>query len=192
MPDVARLARGAAGAIAVLAAFVAVALASRAPIGKPATGSELRLALRTAHARIEVCRERSDEELERLPAHFRVRRECEETAIDYRLTLDVDGARRIDRVVSHRGVRRTRPLAVDVAIPLSAGSRQVEISFVPELPALLSRVQRGEGDSQSLGAQFATLPAPRFSARLEFVTGRAELVVLDESGRFRRSAAPGP
>ena len=190
MPDPARLAWAAAGAAATLAIVAGVAFASRTAIGEPATGSELRLALRAAHARLEICRERSDEELAKLPAHFRVRKECEETAIDYRLTLDVDGERRIDQVISHRGVRRTRPLAIDESISLPTGVHQIAVAFVPEPPASLADSTKAEEVSPSFRTQFAALPASRFSERVQLVAGRAELLVLDENGQIRRGGLP--
>jgi hypothetical protein len=195
MPELERIAWGAAGGTAAIALVAGVAFASRAEIGADPAGSELRLALRAAHARLEICHERSDEELARLPAHFRVRKECDEVAVDYRLTLAVDGELRVDRTISHRGVRRTRPLAVDEAVALATGRHRVELAFVPVLPPELAAGveidQDGEADgdepeeSDSLRASFAALAAPRFAAEVDFRAGRAELLVLDESGILR-------
>lgn len=209
MPDLGRWARVSGGAAFALGAVAAVALASRLPVGADPGHAELRLALRTAAARLEVCRERSDEELERLPAHFRVRRECDEIPVDYRLTVEVDGESRLDRVVSHRGVRRTRPLAVDEAFTVQPGRRRVEIAFLPVPPSRLAaaaseggrepeddeddegdgddgEVDRGRGE---LAEAFAALAAPRLAAEIEFRPGRAELIVLGESGVLERGGA---
>jgi hypothetical protein len=203
MPELRGILWGAAGAGVAVALVTGVALASRAEIGVPAPASELRLALRAAHARLEICSERSDDELAELPAHFRVRRECEEVAVDYRLTLVMDGVSRIDRRVSHRGVRRTRPLAVDEAIPVAAGRHRVELVFVPEPPPEMDSddvegeeddADDGEGEDESarLRAAFAALAAPRFAAEIDFRAGRAELLVLDEKGAFRLAGGVPP
>ena len=210
MSELRRWARVSAGAAFAVAAVAAVALASRLPVGTDPGHAELRLALRTAAARLEVCRERSDEELERLPAHFRVRRECDEIPVDYRLTVAVDGRTLLDRAVSHRGVRRTRPLAVDEALAVQPGRRRVEIAFVPVPPSRLAvaasederepdedaeddehdehgeEATRGE---REIAEAFAALAAPRLAAEIEFRPGRAELFVLGEGGVLERGGA---
>jgi hypothetical protein len=203
VPDLRRIGWAIAGGATVITVMAGVALASRVEVGGAASGSELRLALRATRARLEICRERSDEELASLPAHFRLREECEEVAVDYRLTVAVDGESRFDRVVSHRGVRRTRPLAVDESFALPAGRHRIDLAFSPEEPAALvgegaaehggRQVDEERGDgTEPLRAAFAALPSPRFSATIDFAAGRAELLVLDEGVAFRRAAfAPG-
>lgn len=138
MPELRGWARGTVGAAAALAAIAGVALASRMPVGDDAKHAELRLALRAPDARLEICRDRSAEELERLLAHFRVARVCDEIPVDYRLTVEIDGTGRLDRVLRHRGARRTRPLAVDEALEVAPGPRRVAIRFAPIPPAALA------------------------------------------------------
>jgi hypothetical protein len=132
--DLRALARAAAGAAAALGLVAALGAIAHCPLGEPPRESALRLALRTQQAKLEVCRDRTAEELARLPAHMRQRRLCRPTAVDYRLTVEVDGARRLERVIAHRGVRRNRPLVVDELIRVAPGLRRVAIEFVPIPP----------------------------------------------------------
>lgn len=182
MPELARWGIGALRVAVPLALMGAIAAIAHLPVGEPAPGSALRLALRTAAARVEVCRDRTAAELAALPAHMRQPRVCTETAVDYRLTVAIDGAARLDRRVEHRGVRRTRPLAVDAELPLPAGRHRVTVDFLPIDPPA--------------GAA-ATLPAPRFDAEIDFAPGRVALLSLTAGGELEvvgaaaLSAAPG-
>lgn len=186
MPELARWGIRALRVVVPLAMMSAVAAIAHLPVGEPASGSALRLALRTAAARVEVCRDRTAAELAALPAHMRQVRICTETAVDYRLTVAVDGAARLDRRVEHRGVRRTRPLAVDAELPVAAGRHRVTVDFLPIDPPAEAA---------------ATLPAPRFDAEVDFAAGRVVLLSLGAKGELgvlgasidaaALSAAPG-
>ncbi len=169
-------------AIAPVALMAATALLARAPTGTPATGSELRVALSTAHGRIEICRTPSEQELAALPAHMRARRICEETAPDYLLKIAIDGEPRLDRRIVPQGVRRTRPLAIDAALRLPAGTHRVEIELAP---APLEVALEGEA-----AEAFEHLPAASFDRRLDFEPGRILLVTLGENGELHPVTAP--
>ncbi len=189
MSEVERWLARAAGAAAALAIVAGVALASRAEMGEPARGAELRLALRAARARLEICRQRTAEELARLPAHLRAPEDCDEVAIDYRLVVEIDGERRLDQVVSHRGVRRTRPLAVEEAVAIPPGRHGLEVTFLPVRPPELGETsanQPGEGHSgDSWLEAFRALPAPRLVGQVDFRSGRAVLVTLADDGTLQ-------
>jgi hypothetical protein len=190
MPEGRALVRGLAGGAVALALVAGVALASRVEIGAPPRGAELRLALRAARARVEICRERSADELARLPAHLRAAEDCDELAIDYRLTVDIDRVRRLDRTVSHRGVRHTRPLAVEEDLEVSPGRHRVGAHFTPVRPAELE-ASRDEGDETATAADarllaaFDALPAAGLVEEVDFTSGRALLVTLGEDGALR-------
>lgn len=189
MPELRRLLSRLAGGAAALAIFAAVALASRAELGTPPRRSELRLALRAERARLEVCRQRSAEELARLPAHLRALEDCDELAIDYRLTVDIDGEKLLDQVVSHRGVRRTRPLAIEQALAVSPGEHRVGLAFAPILPPELGERAledtAGKSTREPLREAFRALPAPALRQDLDFQAGRAVLVTLTDDGALR-------
>jgi hypothetical protein len=185
VPELARWGIRALRVAVPLALIGAIAAIAHLPVGEPAPGSALRLALRTAAARVEVCRDRTAAELAALPAHMRQVRVCTETAVDYRLSVAIDGVARLDRRVEHRGVRRTRPLAVDAELPLAAGRHRVTVDFLPIDPP-----------AEAAG----TLPAPTFDAEVEFAPGRVALLSLAASGELgivgsgtaaALSAAPG-
>ena len=112
-------------AVAIAAGAIwAVEALGRAEVGREPQDGAIRLTLRSSQARIEICRDRSAEELAKLPAHMRTQRVCDDVAIDYRLSLDVDGRREFGEVLSHSGLRRTRPLVAKSSSSTSpSGSR---------------------------------------------------------------------
>jgi hypothetical protein len=192
MLDGRTLLKGLAGGAVALGLVAGVALASRVEIGAPPRRAELRLALRAARARLEICRARSADELARLPAHLRAAEDCDELAVDYRLTVDVDGVRRLDRTVSHRGVRHTRPLAVEEDLEVSPGRHRIEARFTPVRPAELESSRRDEEQEDDEAAArarlldaFDALAAPGLVEEVEFRSGRAVLVTLGEDGVLR-------
>jgi hypothetical protein len=163
---IARLLAGLALALAVMAAVSALA---HLPVGAARSDAALRVALRTARARVEVCRDLTAAELAALPAHMRQPRTCAETAVDYRLTVSVDGAPRLERRLAHRGVRRTRPLVAEELLPLPAGAHRVRVTLEPLDPPP--------------GAE--NLPRPVFDQSLEFAAGRIRLLAYDDDTGLR-------
>jgi hypothetical protein len=140
-------------------------------IGQPPTDAGLRLSLRTALARIEVCRDRSPEELAALPAHMRQPRLCRETAINYRLKVLVDGNERLARIVTHRGIRRTRPLVVDELLTLPPGQHDLAVTF--------QAVPHAEESAASGGIPTGALPDYALERSVRFETGRIRLLRLE-------------
>lgn len=151
-----------------------VALLARLPLGEPPEASA-RLAWRTARGRIEICRAPTESELAQLPQHMRPPETCTETALDYRLRVEVDGALRLDRVVAPGGLRRTRPLAVEATIPVSPGAHRLAVSFEPVPPKDLD-----EGSASDLAA----LPVYRLETEARVTAGRILLLTLDERERL--------
>ena len=192
MPDPGRALRAAGGGLASAFILAATALLSHWPAGRPAQSSELRLAMRSAIARLEHCRERTADELAALPAHLRAPRVCSETAIDYRIVVLIDGEIRLDRVVRHGGVRRTRPLTIDRALAVEPGRHSVDIRFEPDSrPLGDAAMERESGESEdepgSAGRderddEVARLPHLRLTTVMTFQTGRARLVRIGEGG----------
>ena len=107
-------------AIVPVALMAATALLARAPIGTPAAGSELRVALSTAHGRIEICRTPGEQELAALPAHMRAQRICEETAPDYLLKK---GRERLQQHLLRRDpITRLLHVALAVSTPIATAT----------------------------------------------------------------------
>jgi hypothetical protein len=169
-------------AVVSVALMAATALVARAPIGEPAPDAELRVALSTAHGRIEICRTPSEEELSALPVHMRAPRICAETAPDYRMRIAIDGEPRLDQRIVPQGVRRTRPLAVDASLRLAPGPHRIRIDFGPAPLELALDEETAEA--------FAHLPAASFDEELGFAAGRILLVSLGEDGRLRPVLPP--
>jgi len=157
-----------------------VALGARLPLGEPPAGSALRVALRTAQGRIEICHEPTAAEVAGLPAHMRPLASCEETALEYRLRVAIDGEERIARTVTPAGWRRTRPLAFDATLHAPAGSRRVAVEFLPIEPP---------GLAAEAAERFAQLPRLELDRIVELEAGRIALVLLDDRGELRLRTA---
>jgi hypothetical protein len=186
MPEIRRILARLAGAAAALAIVLGGALASRAQIGQPPSHAELRLALRAASARLEVCRDRTAQELATLPAHLRQLQDCDEQAIDYRLAVQIDDQPGSDRLVSHSGVRHTRPLAIESAMKVTPGRHRVRVAFEPVRPAGFDDAPvDDDAAALRLLTAFRGLPSPRLDQAIDFAAGRAVLVTLDEDGALR-------
>ncbi len=120
----------AAGLALVVVLMVGLVWASNAPMTtNPSPDPRLRLAWSARPERIEKCRQQSEEELARLPAHMRQPVACEGTTAEYRLQVRIEGALVADRVVRGGGLRRDRRLYVFEEIVLPAGEAAVDVTF---------------------------------------------------------------
>ena len=120
------------------AAAVALGLGAMAAIVKGAympitlRGSDqamLRLAWSARPERIERCRQQSEAELARLPAHMRQPVVCEGASAQYRLTVRDEGRLVAERVVHGGGLRQDRRLYIFQELPLDPGDRRIEVRF---------------------------------------------------------------
>lgn len=166
--------RGLVVAVVSLLGGLALATLSRLAVGTPAAEAMVRVAVRTTKARVETCRERGPQELAALPAHLRAPLDCEVVAVDYRLTVVVDGTTRADVVLHHGGVRHSRPLIVDEALAVVPGRHQLEVSLRPELGDVPQAANAG------LASKLAALPAYSLDQQVDLVAGRIALVTLGE------------
>jgi hypothetical protein len=89
----------------------------------------LRLAWSARPERIERCRQQSEAELARLPAHMRQPVVCEGASAQYRLTVRDDGRLVAERVVHGGGLRQDRRLYIFQEVPLNPGDRRIEVRF---------------------------------------------------------------
>jgi hypothetical protein len=120
----------AAGAALGLAATAAIVWGANAPI--TVHGSDqaiLRLAWSARPERIESCRQLSEEELARLPAHMRQPVVCEGASAQYRLTVRHEGRVVADEIVHGGGLRQDRRLYVFHELPLDPGKGSIEVRF---------------------------------------------------------------
>ena len=146
LADLPRLALQLAVALGILLGVEALA---HLPLGAPAEGAAIRLAVRTAAGKIEICREVPAAELAQLPIHMRRPRICEEQPVPYRLTLHVDGVPVHAIRAERRGMRGDRPLVIDDLVAIRAGRQELFVSLEPEVPpgtpaAIADALPRGE------------------------------------------------
>jgi hypothetical protein len=158
----------------------------------------LRLAWSAAPERIEDCRQRSEEELAKVPQHMRQAIVCEGSTASYRMLVRIDGALVVDRVVRGGGLRHDRRLYVLEEVAVEPGEVTVDVRF--------DRIEADPGgiaDHPAAGSlparDTAMRPAPRgeyipprlsLERRLRFLSGEAILVTY--SPESRALAAVGP
>jgi len=131
---VSRMAR-AVGAVVGATLVVAIAGLSRLPVGMDgADHGVVRLSWRLQGVRIETCRQRTEEELEALPAHMRLPEECTGRIAEYELNVSVDGLAAIHDTVLPSGARHDRPLYVLRNVAVEPGPHDVAIRFDALLP----------------------------------------------------------
>ncbi len=181
-PAAARMATWAlrAGVTAVLLAGVVVA--GQIPFGKPSDKAVARLALRTVHTRLEVCRDRTAEELATLPTHMRQPRVCEGISPTYRLVLEVDGREVLTAEADAGGARGDRPLIVDEEVEVDPGYRQLRVSMAP--------VQTNAALDEASSAAWAEIPRYGLEQSVELTAGHITLVVLDQDANRLKIYSP--
>jgi hypothetical protein len=169
MPDgrLARSARFVLQLAVALGILLGVEALAHLPLGQPPAGAAIRLAIRTAAGKIEICRDVPPEELARLPVHMRQPRLCEEQPVIYRLTLRVDGAVVHSVRAERRGMRGDRPLVIDDLVAVAAGRRTLVVTLEPEVP---------EGTAP---AAAGALPRGELARTVDLPAGRIALVTWE-------------
>ena len=153
------------GVVPTVLVLAAIGWGSRAPYDAP--GSEialLRFSWRMQSAESQVCRDRTQAELDELPAHMRTPQVCESRPLVYRLESSIDGREADVRLVRAAGARGDRPLVVWEEIPLTPGAHRVSIRFLRD---------GGDGSERI-----------EYEGTVEAVPGRIVLVTLDAAGRL--------
>lgn len=152
--------------------FGAVAVLGQIPFGETPKEASLRLALRTTDARVEICRDRTPEELDALPAHMRQPRACDWHVLPYRLHVRLGGETVLDRVLEPRGARSDRPLVFDHQLAVEPGAATLAVSFAP--------VESAADDADSdLGAALSQAARYQLEQPVRLEPGRITLVRLD-------------
>lgn len=152
-------------------------------MGAPPDHGVLRLAWRITSQKVSVCRERSREELEKLPPHMRLPRVCSDHLLPYVLTVTVDGEQRLLRRVEAAGAHSDRPIYIQEDLPLPPGRHAVAIAFEPDLKT----AQHAKESDQGTAMREALSRARRFrfAAPLELARNRVTLVqLLEQQGEF--------
>ena len=109
--------------------------------------AQLRLSLSARPERVERCRELSDEELARLPAHMRLRTQCEGYSARYRLAITVDGHQLAADTLRGGGLRHDRPLHVFQEHDVAPGRQRVTVETLLPLGGISADAAAGEAAS---------------------------------------------
>lgn len=112
--------------------FGLIAATSQIPYGQIQSDSQLRLSWRLPGQVSRVCRDRTQLELEALPAHMRTPQDCTVTSLSYQLKLSIDGKTLLNERLSPKGLHLDRPLMVDKVLDVSPGAHTLSVSLLPE------------------------------------------------------------
>jgi hypothetical protein len=170
--------RARAGAtLIVVLMTVGIGWLARAPYQPPgAEDALLRLSWRLRAPAADVCRPRTQAELDALPAHMRTPEVCEKRSTVYRLVVQLDSLVADSTRVLQGGARADRPLFVLRERRVAPGRHRVRIDFAPE-----------NGDPSGLVRPLS------LDTVLQMESGAVVLITLDtEASRFlvRRSVQP--
>lgn len=139
------------GVLLAIGATVALARASSVALSPHGEQAVLRLAWTARPERIEDCRQQSDEELEKLPAHMRQSLACVGTTATYRLEVRWNDRVILQQIVRGGGIRHDRPLYVFRNIDLPPGDAAIRVVFArvePLTPAARGNTSPGERDDE--------------------------------------------
>ena len=106
--------------------------------------AQLRLSLSARPERVERCRELTDEELAKLPAHMRLRTKCEGYSARYLLRVRLDERQLALDTLRGGGLRHDRPLHVFNEHEVSPGRQRVLV----EVTRIDEGIARTEEDSR--------------------------------------------
>jgi hypothetical protein len=116
--------------------------------------AQLRLSLSARPERVERCRELSDDELAKLPAHMRLRTQCEGYSARYQLRIELAERRLTMDTLRGGGLRHDRPLHVFREYDVTPGRQRIQVE--------VTRVDEGistteEHDRENRGTRSDTL-----------------------------------
>lgn len=131
--------------ISALGLVALLALLSGVPYAaEPARGALVRLSWRARGERVRRCRQPTDAEVAKLPAHMRPREICERGVTPYRLHVTIDDSVAVDAVVRAGGAESDRPLFVFAEVPVTPGAHRLAIVFEREEPDHKNPVNQDE------------------------------------------------
>jgi hypothetical protein len=150
-----------------LAAMYWLALAPYAPQGSDT--SLLRLSWRMRGEIEEECRERSEEELEKIPVHMRTARVCEREAVAYELKVSIDGRDVLALHLIAAGAKGDRPIYVLEEFPLEPGAHRIRVALEAD------HGDDDDDDDEDEKGEARTV----LDEMVQFEKGRIHLVTLD-------------
>lgn len=177
------------GLVVVVVALLGLRWMSDVPVSTSA-GDEavLRVAFRLRPERVEVCRDRTPDELAGVPMHMRQLQLCVGQSATYRLEVRRDDAVLVDEVVHGGGLRRDRPIYVSREWLVPPGVADVEVRLSREEP---------QAREDTLHREQATrgVEPLAFEEHLVFAPRKVVLVTYDEERRVldvKGAARPAP
>jgi hypothetical protein len=81
----------------------------------------VRVSFSHAAQRLQACRQRTDEELAKLPPNMRLREDCPRERAQTHFQLEMDGQVIVDRVIAPSGLNRDGPATLYSRLPVTAG-----------------------------------------------------------------------
>ena len=139
------------GVLLALAATVGLTRASSVSLSPHGEEAVLRLAWTARPERIEDCRQQSDEELSKLPAHMRQSISCVGTSATYRLEVRWNDRLIVQQIVRGGGLRHDRALYVFRNVDLPPGEAAIRVTFErvePVTPTTHRNTSPGERDEE--------------------------------------------
>lgn len=141
------------GGVAAAIAAAALRWSTAVPLGSADDhASQLRLSLSARPERIEQCRELTDEELAKLPAHMRLRTQCEGAFARYQLTISLGLQQIALDTLRGGGLRHDRPLHVFREQEVRPGAQRVHIELVRLDAGVQSAKREAEREESHEGA----------------------------------------
>jgi len=116
------------------------------PVALPPAEPALVISFNHPGERGEHCRDRSPEELAKLPVHMRQVRICERGRASVRLRVTVDGVPRLEKTFEPGGLSGDGNSVAMETIPLSVGQRRVQV----ELGDTLDPSRYNHGDERTV------------------------------------------
>ena len=170
------------GLAVALMAGVAITRASVFNMSVDASAAAvLRLAWTARPDRSETCRQPSESEQAKIPAHMRQAMICEGATAEYRLTVGRNGRAIADHIVRAGGLRHDRPLYVFDEFRLPAGDAIITVQFdrVGTPPA------SSNGTAPLRRDHAEVVPASlRLERQFRFLAGEVVLVTYDPEQRI--------
>ncbi|HET9039145.1 MAG TPA: hypothetical protein VFN40_03180 [Gemmatimonadales bacterium] len=172
--------RRVAGALVAAGVAGAIVALSRVPYGRADEAALLRLSWSGRPARIEHCRELSDSELAKLPAHMRQRVECEGRSARYMVRVSDDGVALSTDSVTGGGLRGDRSIHMLREYRLAPGAHAIAVE-VARMDSTRDEDEAEEPDDEGLRRQRGERLPPRlrFDTAMRLGAGSVLLVTYD-------------
>jgi hypothetical protein len=142
----------------------------------------LRVAFRLRPERVEVCRDRTPEELAGVPVHMRQLQVCIGQSATYRLEVSRDREVLVDEIVHGGGLRHDRPIYASREWTVRPGPGEVEVRLARQEVLPPEQAARG-------------MPPLALKRRVTFVPRQVVLVTYDAEHRVlevRGETSQGP